>query len=99
MGTMTQKVISAILVLVCIVALLRLVIGEHRRARVDAALREAWWSLRSFGRGLKHRKSSREEAERVVEEAIRRARASDVERDGNVYRPGSFRDKDKKNLH
>lgn len=92
MGTMTQKVISAILVLVCALALLRLLIGERRRERLDAALRESWWSVRSFGRGLKHRKSSREEAERVVEEAIRRARASDVERDGNVYRPGSFKE-------
>jgi hypothetical protein len=96
---MTQKVISAVLVLVCALALLRLLIGERRRERLDATLRDLWWSVRSFGRGLKHRKSSREEAERVVEEAIRRARATDVERDGNVYRPGSFRDKEPRKPH
>jgi hypothetical protein len=96
---MAEKVLAAIVLVACLVALLRLMVGARRRQRVDAAWRETWWSLRSFGRGLKHRRSSREEAERVVEEAIRRARMNDVERDGNVYRPGSFRDKEPRKPH
>jgi hypothetical protein len=96
---MMEKVVSAIVLACCVVALLRLMLGERRRLRFDAALRDAWWSLRSFGRGLRHRRSSRKEAERVVEEAIRRARRVDVEQDGNVYRPGSFRDKEPRKPH
>jgi hypothetical protein len=96
---MAEKVLSAIVLACCAVALLRLMLGARRRRIFDAGLRDAWWSVRSFGRGLRHRRSSRREAERVVEEAIRRARSADVERDGNVYRPGSFRDKEPRKPH
>jgi hypothetical protein len=78
--------------------LLRMAAGPRRTQRLDALVRRAW----ERGRGLLRRRPgprrqpSAQDAARAAEETIRRARGKgDTERDGNVYRPKSFRDKTK----
>lgn len=85
-----QKILAAIVALVCGVLLLRLLLGGARRQRFDAAVRRWPQALA----GLWRRPKVRRAAAREAEAAIRRAREGTA-REGNVYRPKSFRDKRK----
>lgn len=103
---MIERVFAAIVIAVCAVLLVRLLIGERRRSRFDAAARRVWAALRRFGL-LMHRKllslwhwrSSRRLAAQAAEEAIRRARSADGSWDGNVYKPKSFRKPPRDKMH
>ena len=85
-----DKVLALFVLAACVLLLLRLAVGARRRQRFDAALRRAWGSLRRHVVTLWNWRSTQRNAERVAAETIRRARGA-VERDGNVYKPKSFR--------
>lgn len=94
-----DQIFAAFVVAVCAVMLLRLALGERRRRRFDAAWLGAWQVLRTLPQRLRRRGALRRQAERAADEAIRRARGGgDVERDGNVYTPKSFRNR-RRDLH
>ena len=103
---MFEKMFAALALAVCAVLLLRLLIGERRRYRFDAAARRVWVALRRFGLWLRrsgawlyHWRSSRRNAAQAAEEAIRRARGADGSWDGNVYKPKSFRKPPRDKMH
>jgi hypothetical protein len=86
-----EKLLVGLLLAVCIALLLRLVIGERLRWRLDRAVQRVWSACRNgMLRGWRW-PSSRRRAARAAEEAIRRARERAVDRDGNVIKPRSFR--------
>ena len=70
--------------------LVRLMLGERRQQRFDWAMRRAYEACRRRVLSIARRRSTKRDAERVAEEAIKRAREA-TERDGNVYKPNSFR--------
>lgn len=81
---------AALLLAVCVVMLLRLVMGAQRRRGFDAWAGRSWVLLREMAQLSWRWRSNRRKAAAAALEAIRRASA-DVRRDGNVYRPDSFR--------
>ncbi len=87
---MGEQILAGLAVAVCAVLLLRLCVGERLRYRFDLAVRRAWTACRRAALRVWHWRSSRRSAARIAEEAIERARRG-VERDGNVYKPKSFR--------
>ena len=95
---MTERVLAAIVLAICLVLLLRLAFGRRRRARFDAGARRIWQSTRRTALRVWHWRSQRKAAElaaeRAAADAIRRAQRGardSVQREGNVYRPKSFR--------
>ena len=102
---MIETVFPAIVIAVCAVLLIRLLIGERRRWRFDAAVRRAVRAVQRVWRSA-HRwyamRRADTKAAKVAKEVIRRARdgsrdgpdskaRAEGEWDGNVYRPKSFR--------
>jgi hypothetical protein len=75
---MVEKLLAVLVLLACIGALLAMVVGPQRIARV-----------RRWARGLADARTRRAAARREAEQAIDRARRK-VEREGNVIRPHSF---------
>ena len=88
---MMEKLLATITLGVCIVALLRLFMGDRWRRRSDAFARGLFARVRHRALHLWHWRASRRRAALAADEAIRRARAR-MERDGNVYRPDAFRE-------
>lgn len=95
---MIEKVPAALMLAVCLVMLLRLVMGAARRRAFDARLLGAWaWTVSTWRRASRWR-SNRRDAALAARDAIRRASAAsataaaDVRREGNVYHPQAFRD-------
>lgn len=86
---MIEKVSAGIVAAICVAFMLRLLVGEQRRARIDAQARVAWLRLKLGWLQLYRWRSSRKSAERLAEEAIRRAR-DEGHWEGNVYKPKSF---------
>ncbi|MBL0727066.1 hypothetical protein [Piscinibacter sp. HJYY11] len=86
---MIEKFLAGATLAVCVVFMLRLVAGAQRRAALDAWARLTWLRLKHGWLQLYHWRSSRKSAERLAEEAIRRAR-DDGHWEGNVYKPKSF---------
>jgi hypothetical protein len=90
---MMDKISAGVILSICLVMLLRLVLGDKSRRVLDAAALRAWARGVGQWRRTLHWWSSRRYAASATRDAIRRARAaSSVARDGNVYRPESFRD-------
>jgi hypothetical protein len=85
-----EKLVAALTLVVCVVLLVRLMLGERRRYRFDAAARRAWFACRTVARRAVRWPTARKEAAAAAEDAIRRARGT-VDRDGNVIRPRAFR--------
>ena len=93
-----EKIFAAAMVVVCVLLLLRMLLGPRRRSRVDASLRrngEAWQRrvVRVIGWPAAELRARRE-----TKEAIRRARRSAIERDGNVLSPKAFKGR-RRDLH
>lgn len=86
-----DKLPAVLMLIICIVMLVRMLLGEPMRRRVDRAGLAAWHGLRSRAFKLWHWRESRRRAEREAAEAIERARRR-MEREGNVYRPKAFQD-------
>jgi len=87
---MLEKSFALLVAPVCLVLLVRLALPERQRWRLDAWAQRSWRAFRDGWRQMWHWRSSRKEAARMTEEAIRRARTG-VERDGNVFRPKAFK--------
>jgi len=85
-------------VLVCVLLLARMLLRPKRRARVDATLRNG---SERWGRRLRRLiawPAAELRARRETKEAIRRARRSASERDGNVVSPKAFKGR-RRDLH
>jgi hypothetical protein len=93
-----EKIFAAGMVVICVLLLARMFLRPRRRARVDATLRngsELW------GRRLRRFiawPAAELRARRETKEAIRRARRSASERDGNVISPKAFKGR-RRDLH
>ena len=85
-----DKILPALTLAACAVLMARLLIGERRRARFDAAARRGWFVVRRRVLLTWHWRASKRAAAQAAEEAIRRARTR-AQRDGNVYKPDTFR--------
>jgi hypothetical protein len=85
-----EKLLAGITFAVCVILFIRLLLGARRQQRFDATVRRAAAACRRSALSAWRWRSSRKEAVRVAEEAIRRAR-DDGNWEGNVYRPKSFR--------
>jgi hypothetical protein len=103
---MFEKILAAVGLAVCLLLMLRMMLGPARRHRFDAFWRGAFEDLRRRARAVRRkprpapdREAARREAEWLIERA-RRARAG-AEQDGNVIRPRAFdhSDKNKPPLH
>lgn len=87
--------IAAITFTICVVLIVRLMLGSRRRARFDAFVKRSWYQLVwRFSRLRQWRRTpgprtSKAEAERTAAEAIERAKRGSW--NGNVYSPKSFR--------
>ena len=93
-----EKIFAAAIVIACVLLLLRMFLRPRRRARVDASLRKktALWQRRIQRAILWPAAELR--ARRETKEAIRRARRSASEREGNVISPKAFKGK-RRDLH
>jgi hypothetical protein len=69
-----EQLLAAVVLAACVAMLARMAIGERRRRRLDAALREAGHSARRLWLRLRRRAPSSAEAQRAAQDAIRRAR-------------------------
>ena len=87
---MFEEIVAAITLAACVVLLVRMLLGQGRRQRFDAAARRAWMSCRTAARRAVRWPNARREAAAAAEDAIRRARGG-ADRDGNVIRPRTFR--------
>ena len=100
---MVEKVFGAAVLAVCALLLMRLVLGERRRYRLDAALRSLARQARVAARWVQSAwqwRGARRASKRAAIEAIRRARdGTGVTREGNVYKPKSFRKSPRDKLH
>jgi hypothetical protein len=79
-----EKIFAAAMVVVCVLLLLRMLLGARRRTRVDASLRRNGEAWQRRVRRLVAWPAAELRARRETKEAIRRARRSASERDGNV---------------
>lgn len=93
-----ERWLAGLVALVCVVFLVRLVVGERRRAHLDdwwfrvtnrlaRRIGRAWTSARTW----KARRQARQAAAEETQALIDRVRQSRVERRGNVYTPQSFK--------
>ena len=100
---MIEKTLAAVVLAVCALLLLRLVIGERRRYRLDAALRGVAHSAQRAARSVQSAwrwGGARRASKKAAIEAIRRARdGAGVTREGNVYKPKSFRKPPRDKMH
>lgn len=87
---MFETVSAGIVLAICVVFLIRLLVGARRRAAIDGRARLAWWQLRQAWQRMTQRRSSRKSAQELADEAIRRARGDGGHWEGNVYKPKSF---------
>lgn len=86
---MIQTLLAGAVVAVCAVLLLRLLIGDVRRHRLDAAVARRWRVVKLSAREAWQWRGVRRSAAREAEDVIRRARHG-AKRDGNVIRPKQF---------
>ena len=85
---------AALVVLVCVALLARMCLPLRRRVALDAALRRLPGWVRSRAKAVWHWRdwrSRRDDAARLAEEAIQRARRTRADKDGNVIRPEAFK--------
>lgn len=90
---MIQMLLTGVALAVCVVLMLRLCLGARRQQRFDAAMQRAMQACQNTALWIYRWRSSRRDAANLAQDAITRARGSSerVEREGNVYRPQSFR--------
>ena len=87
-----ENVFAALVLAACLVMLARLALGPRRRQRFDASARRLAAAVRHAAWRIWHWRDARRKAARAAEDAIRRAHGGQgVGKEGNVYRPKSFR--------
>ena len=71
---MIEKSFAAVVLAICMLALLRMLLRPRQRARVDFALQRTWWWCRDAALRLRRRpRVSAADAQREAREAIERA--------------------------
>lgn len=88
-----DKLFSIFVAAVCLVMLVRMVLGEERRARMDVAYLQLWAGVRRRALYLwtwRSRRQSAAQAKQVADEVINRVRHR-VEKEGNVLTPEAFK--------
>jgi hypothetical protein len=95
---MIEKGLAAVVLAVCVLLLVRLMIGTRRRQRLDAALRRAAYATRRTTRSAWNWRTARQASKQAADEAIRRAREGGTW-EGNVYKPKSFRKPPRDKMH
>ena len=86
---MIEKSFAIAVLAICVVMMVRLLLGVRLRMKLDAFARRTWQGIRGGGTSLFRQRSARKTAEQLAEEAIRRARG-EGSWEGNVYKPKSF---------
>lgn len=90
-----ERILAGVVAGICVLLLVRLSIGVHRRQRLDRFCRDRWQALRRVAWSVWHWRASRRAAAQAAEEArraIERARQRKVDRQGNVYTPEAFKE-------
>ena len=88
-----DKLFPIFVAAVCLVMLVRLMLGDARRARMDRAFHRAWFAIHRRALYLwtwRSRRQSAEQARQAAEEVINRVRHR-VEKEGNVLTPEAFK--------
>jgi Tfp pilus assembly protein PilV len=71
---MPEKLLAAVVLVMCLAALLRMLLRPAQRARVDRTLQRSWWWCRdALQRMLRRRRVRSADAQREAREAIERA--------------------------
>lgn len=89
-----DKLFPIFVAAVCVVMLIRMALGEQRRARFDRAFIKAWAGLRRRALFVWHWRSRRQsaaQARQVAQDVIQRVRHR-VEKEGNVLTPEAFKE-------
>lgn len=98
-----DKLFAGIAFAMAMLLLLRLVLGERRRAALGRAWRRSqnsWRRRWTALTGPRRTRSAERAAEKMANDAIQRARDRGVRREGNVLKPKAFRKPRKdRNLH
>ncbi len=95
-----ERWLAGLVAVVCVVFLVRLVVGERRRVRLDdwwfrvtnrlaRRITRAWTYATTWQARRQATQAAAEEANALIE----RAKQSRVERRGNVYTPQSFKER------
>jgi hypothetical protein len=91
---MIEKLLAAVVLAICVVLLVRLLLGGRRQQQFDTAARRATARVKLAAHTVWHWRSSRKHAQRMADEAIRRAssrKEAEGHWEGNVYKHKSFR--------
>lgn len=89
-----DKLFSIFVAAICVVMLVRLALGDARRARLDRAFLQAWARVRRQALLTWHwrsRRRSAAEARQAAQDVINRVRHR-VEKEGNVITPEAFKE-------
>jgi hypothetical protein len=93
-----EKIFAAGMVVVCVLLLARMLLRPRRRARVDASMRRNGELWQRRVRRMVAWPAAELRARRETKEAIRRARRSASEHDGNLISPKAFKGR-RRDLH
>lgn len=88
-----DKLLSIFVAAVCVVLLIRLALGEQRRAKFDQAYFRAWFKVQRQALYVWHWRSRRQsaaKAKQVADDVIKRVRHR-VDKEGNVLTPEVFK--------
>ena len=94
-----EPLFAGVVFVLCVLGLVRLLLGPSRQQRVDASLRRSWFGLRVKALTLWRWRRNRRAADQAAREAIARASGRPTRRDtaddgewtGNVYAPKTFK--------
>lgn len=89
-----DKLIPVFVAVVCVLLLIRLALGDKRRAKVDRAVLRAWYVVRRRAEFLwtwRRRRQSAAQARKMTQDVLRRVRHR-VEKEGNVLTPEAFKE-------
>ncbi len=89
-----EAVTAGVVLLLCVLALIRLMLGGPRRRRLDDWLRRRWFAVRVQALRLWRWRRLRREADEAARRAIAQAAAKAArqgEWKGNVYEPDRFK--------
>ncbi|KGM40315.1 hypothetical protein JY96_10495 [Aquabacterium sp. NJ1] len=93
-----DKLFSVFVAAICVVMLIRLALGDARRARLDRAALMAWGRLRYQVLRIWHwrrKRRSAAQAKQAAQDVINRVRHR-VEKEGNVLTPEAFKEKERR---
>lgn len=96
-----DKLFSIFVAAICVVMLVRLALGDARRARLDRGAIMAWGRIRRQALLVWHwrrKRRSAAQAKQAAQEVINRVRHR-VEKEGNVLTPEAFKEKEPRKPH